>query len=618
MVLLGMALPLSATHLPVKIYTVADGLARDAVGCIVPDSRGFLWLCTDEGLSRFDSYQFLNYGLEQGLAHRSVTAFLETHQGIYLAATGYGVSRLDPAAPRSSPRKFVSLPVNGGKGPFGAYALFEDRAGTVWSATSNGLYRIDHPGGPDAALHFVDLGLQPGETPAASVAEDRYGGLWVSTGSGLCRRWPDGRVERYTGPANGLPARTASSLLVDGEGRLWVGTLDGLWRMRVEPRGQAPHIERAYGTRDGLGSARIHSLFQSASGTIWVGTASSLSELVVSGGGREWFRSYSAEQGLSGRAVMSLNEDRAGNLWAGVDHGLARIARNGFATYTAAEGLGDLAISSLFEDAGGNLFAISNQTSSIVIHRFDGSRFHAIRPQYPANIRYFGWATNQSALRDRHGEWWIATGEGLVRFPRTTTVEELAHTPPKAVYTKRNGLPEDEIFRVFEDSRGGIWVTTYSFAAGPSRWDRATGVFRRFSKEECPGLATAFAEDRAGNLWIGFSNDVLTRKPTGLIRYRGGQMERFTNADGVPAGWIRALHVDRAGRLWIASGDGGLGRLDDAAAERPRFSAYTTAQGLSSITVRCITEDRWGRIYAGTARGVDRWDPDTNRLVGRP
>ena len=50
-----------AEQLPIKTFTTADGLANDAINQIVRDSRGFLWFCTAEGLSRFDGYQFTNY-----------------------------------------------------------------------------------------------------------------------------------------------------------------------------------------------------------------------------------------------------------------------------------------------------------------------------------------------------------------------------------------------------------------------------------------------------------------------------------------------------------------------------------------------------------------------------
>src|SRR5512139_771165 len=75
------ALPALAHRLPLRVYTVADGLARDSVRCIVEDSRGFLWFGTDEGLSRFDGSGFRNYGEREGLAGHSVRALLEERDG---------------------------------------------------------------------------------------------------------------------------------------------------------------------------------------------------------------------------------------------------------------------------------------------------------------------------------------------------------------------------------------------------------------------------------------------------------------------------------------------------------------------------------------------------------
>src|ERR1051326_3642217 len=70
-------------QLPLKIYTTADGLARDQINRIVRDSHGFLWFATEEGLSRFDGYKFTNYTTDQGLPHRTVNDILETRGGAY-------------------------------------------------------------------------------------------------------------------------------------------------------------------------------------------------------------------------------------------------------------------------------------------------------------------------------------------------------------------------------------------------------------------------------------------------------------------------------------------------------------------------------------------------------
>ena len=200
----------------------------------------------------------------------------------------------------------------------------------------------------------------------------------------------------------------------------------------------------------------------------------------------------------------------------------------------------------------------------------------------------------------------MPTIQGLYRFPRTSGVEQLGQIRPKAIYTTRDGLSSDHIFRLYEDSRADIWITVND----PNRdslirWERATGRFQHYG--EAYGLppgsgATIFREDRIGNLWVGFYTG-------GLARYRDGGFRILSAKDGLPEGMIRDLHIDQSGQLWIATNRGGVARLDDPAAEHPRFLTYTTAQGLASNQATCITEDEQGRIYIGTPQGVDRLDP---------
>jgi ligand-binding sensor domain-containing protein len=75
---IGLPLSTQAERLPLKSFSTADGLPHNTVNRIVRDSRGFLWLCTEEGLSRFDGYAFTNYGTEHGLPHTSINDLLET------------------------------------------------------------------------------------------------------------------------------------------------------------------------------------------------------------------------------------------------------------------------------------------------------------------------------------------------------------------------------------------------------------------------------------------------------------------------------------------------------------------------------------------------------------
>src|SRR3954470_8505030 len=145
-----------AERLPLKTYTTADGLPHNEINRIVRDSRGFLWFCTGDGLSRFDGYGFTNFGTAQGLPHRTVNDLLETRDGRLWVATRGGVALFDPAGlpdrhvvyagpPTSSRSMFTvirpEVPDDGGTD---VNTLIEDRdhAG-IWVGTANGLYRLD-------------------------------------------------------------------------------------------------------------------------------------------------------------------------------------------------------------------------------------------------------------------------------------------------------------------------------------------------------------------------------------------------------------------------------------------------------------------------------------------
>jgi signal transduction histidine kinase len=194
-------------------------------------------------------------------------------------------------------------------------------------------------------------------------------------------------------------------------------------------------------------------------------------------------------------------------------------------------------------------------------------------------------------------------------MPAAATLEQTARQPPEAIYGAREGLPNNDVVRLFEDSRGDIWIATR--AATPSnlsRWERRTGTIHviRDGLSVEHQFPTAFVEDRQGALWIGFEGG-------GLARYANGRFAIFGSGDGVPPN-VLGLHVDGSGRLWIASSRVGLSVVDDVAADAPRFSRYTTADGLSSNNIQCLTGDKWGRLYLGTARGVDRFDPSSGRV----
>ncbi len=643
--LLALAAAIRAEHLPIKTYTVADGLAHNEINKIVRDSRGFLWFCTADGLSRFDGYTFTNFGTDQGLPHANVTDLLETRSGEYWVATYGGIVRFNPKgapvnrvvyageASAIAPMFTVIVPEDQDRRARAITVLLEDRNGTIWCGTQKGLSKLERTN-DRIALRSVDIGI-PNEYPEqgliSDLLEDRHGSLWIAAPSGLYRRWPDGSAARYT-RRDGLPNEYLSKLFQDNQGQLWAATLlGGFFRFVADSSHVPPVVAVTYTQRDGLPTYWVFQLFETSDRRFWVATNRGLVEFFPNGDtqGRR-FRSYTTRNGLSYHLITALNEDLGGNLWLGTStQGAMKLARNGFVTYDEQDALYD--VNAIFADRAGSVCfkgnVLGNERTSVFegakldlldpnppnFHQrfgcFDGQRFNWFKPKAPFN---FGWVMEDVTLQARNGEWWVGSGLGLYRFPASDNFAQIKAARPLAVYTTKDGLAAPQVFRLFEDSRGDIWISTIAaLTNGLARWERASESMRDLSNS--PGLPSlkdnlprSFGEDRAGNVWIGFNN--------GLARYAQDSFKFFTTTDGLPPGSIMNIYLDHAGRLWLASARSGLIRIDNLGGERPSFINYTTAQGLSSNIAVVITEDVDGHIYAGGGHGLDRLDPATGRV----
>jgi signal transduction histidine kinase/ligand-binding sensor domain-containing protein len=621
------ALVARAERLPIKVYTTTDGLPHDTVNRIVKDSRGFLWFCTAAGLARFDGYTFRTFGPEHGLPHQSVSDFLETRAGVYFVATRGGLARFEPGgSPRFVPIPPPAVPAAAAQ----ITGLREGRDGTIWVGTNDGLYRLE--GG--TSLRPVDVGIPreyAEQREVTNVMEDARASVWISTRNGLYRRWPDGSATRYT-KADGLPTDYISGVFEDRERQLWVTTQNhGFFRMTADATHRAPVMDPPFERIQGVPVNWVFQLFQASDGRYWVAMANGLAEFFPNGDvtGRR-FRSYADRSGVTDFQIISVAEDSAGNLWLGTgSSGAMKVTRGGFATYGTPDGI--RSVHAVFEDDRGNVCfrgtvlgdggrtvfegaSLSGPNGDeLWLHVrfgcFDGKRFEWF---YPPGITNFGWVNQGITLRTRNGEWWVGTADGVYRYAPMTHLPRMKTARPIAIYGTQDGLPGPQVFRLFEDSRARVWIATTSPTThGLARWDRETGQLEDLTR--LPGLPSmkddvprAFAEDKEGNIWMGFEG--------GLVRYRDGAVSFFAAGDRLPRGAVRHILVDRTARVWLASAQSGLIRIDDGSGDRPTFSSYTTVQGLSSNTIDVLAEDEYGHLFVAGGRGLDRLDPATGRI----
>jgi ligand-binding sensor domain-containing protein/signal transduction histidine kinase len=636
-----------AEQLPLRVYTSADGLGQNRVKRIVRDSRGFLWFCTADGLSRFDGYRFTTYDTSQGLPYPSINDLLETRKGVYwLASNGGGVFRFNLSegahdrggAPENAKdtqarSRFVVYKLGDTPRMNRPNRLFEDAAGRIWAGTDDGLFVLDESAGTDAFQRVeFENARRDAVIPVWAFAEDDERRLWVATSAGLWRREPDGRIVAF--PVRPHIPGAVWDVVKDASGRMWVGHSNGLLIFKLpdahenfspnessglrvhagagETVGRAQSSSQlssssqlllpdeageayAYTKADGLVHNVLRQIHHAADGRIWLGTASGLSLF-----GAQNFSNYTTAHGLSDDNIRALAEDRDGNLWIGTETGGAiKLARHGLVTYREADGLQGTQVRDIFETRTGLLCVI---TDNGFINYFDGQRFAAVRPNIPPEIKQF-----MGVVEDERGDWWIGTsGFGLYRFSGVRHISELARAR-SVRYTSQNGLSSDSVTRVFEDSRGDIWLGMDSEHV-LARWERAADKFHTY-REGLPGRSQvlSFAEDKSGAVWAGF-------REGGAARYREGRFDLFNESSGLTADEILKMYVDDAGRLWLGSNSYGLVRIDDPAAQRPVFRIYSTAEGLTSGIIRSIAEDNFQRLYLGTSRSVDRFDLATNRI----
>jgi ligand-binding sensor domain-containing protein/two-component sensor histidine kinase len=629
--------------LPTKSYKTGDGLAHNRVKKILRDSQGFLWFGTLRGLSKFDGYRFNTYGPEHGLLDPYVTDILETKNGMYWVATdGGGLFLFNPKGVQASEEVVTTTPhlVKTNLPLFKQYSignsrfanqinvLYQDANGNILVGTDDGMFCIEHSQ-DIVKISPVHLNVQISPSKylwVRAFLEDKEGSLWIGTSHGLIRRLSNGHIINYINETSLNPFEHIRALLKDHEGRLWVGYNGGLLVLKPEPISEVQdktsvtirsknivqsftpnkiELPSGFGEScnlDKLFHKGARALYQHDDERIWASGVSGIGEFKGNN-----YRFYSAKNGVTGDAINSFAEDQDGNTWIGTDTGGAlKILRNGFTSYGEPDGITDTNIKGVFEDLAGTLYTVSYFGD---IHYFDESKFTKLNLNLPSSSTSLVQAWTYKPFQDHTGEWWFASYNGIYRFPRAESVTQLAHAKPKKLYTTKDGLANNNVNKMFEDSRGDLWISMFSRSKEVlSRWERSTDTFHNYSDKDGLSpfkLAISFAEDASGNVWIGFEDGQ-------LVRYKAGRFTQPTKELGLSVGDICTLYFSaHSGTLWFGTSEGGLGRINNPNDEHPQLVMYTTANGLHSNHVDSITEDHLKQLFIGTNNGIDIFDPKT-------
>lgn len=607
--------------LSVQRYSLEEGLSQQAVNAIAQDAEGFMWFGTEDGLNRFDGYEFRQLrherANEQTLPNGWVSALVPADDGLWIGTDGGGIvfrsaqtGRLSSPAPlRDTPDLERIRSVT--RDSLGRLWIGSRDAGVaIFDPRTNELERLRHS--PTEPQSLSDNSI-------FTILSLRNGNKLVGTAAGLDMISASNHdIARVALPAEltppGQPLRIRA-LVEAADGMVWVGTDNGLGR--YDPRNDRWRVYRHDASNPvSLPDNHVWSLLIDSQGRLWVGMIQALAWFDSA---TESFSSYRRDpvdaRSLPDNYIVSLFEDRGGSLWIGTKSGgLAkwnpRTWSFGHTRASSAEGYSDSNITSFAEDRlgrlwigtfGGGINLLDRSTGKVTqIRHGNGARGSLSDDRVMA------------MLEGSDGEIWVGTmAGGLNRFdPRTLRAEVFQHDP--AVPTALGATGVMSLLEVDKQ----LWVGT--FGGGISRFDSRTRRFDNLRAGPEDGLhlssgrVTALARDRTGHVWIGTDGggvnvwDVKTRR---LYYYKRDAKQ----LDSLSADTIYTILVDDNGGVWIGTRGGGLDRVVNPAdaPSQLRFTNISEAQGLPNNSVYGVRADGMGNIWLSTNFGLGRIDPRT-------
>ena len=590
LVTIGQSEKLFSQILPFHYYTTADGLPSNQVSQIFQDSKGYLWICTSNGLCMFDGVSFTSYSILNGLPENDIDGILESPSRpgtLYVIGKKGNLTLMRDGV-------FSSVKLNT---PFQGTLFDEvkaDEDSCLWGLAGDKLFAIKN----DSAV-WSRLPLVFNETRWVHILLPEHGGVWISDGKDLAfyQRTIDYRWEKIT--TLHFPSVITFAML-ESEGNLFI-TLSNCMLYEVRNRVIGRHRQLPW---DGGGPR----LTLDHHGILWMTSSTGINSVAKERFDTDPFRSCSVENGLPEQIVSQVLFDREDNLWiASWSRGLAVLTARGISRIPLDPEAG---ARWGIVDGEGNFWAKAYRGIWQLYQDSNGSWQKILHP-LPLSDR--------TVCFDHNGGFWVISyvgdigGDGKASFisryqingrKKQTRLQLDRRFPyPKELHEKT------DIFAALLDRENRLWL-------GMNRY--AVVVFNpetmRPIQTYIPGIGAPdnsvreIFQDRRGRIWFGGWDGGLALVDT--VNPLTGKAKIFTMNDGLSDNRIRSIFEDKRGRIWIGTRFGGA-----AVYENDHFTMISMKDGLLSNAIWSFTEDANGRIWLGTDVGMQAIDGATLRVL---
>lgn len=554
--------------------SMQEGLRSNTVRNIVQDAVGFVWMGTDNGLSRYDGYEVRTYrNAAQGSDQYVSTLMVDGNR--LLLGTSRGLYAFDTRTERFAPflAHYVTTQPT---------SMARDRDGNLWVSTmGQGVWRYDARG--RRLRHFV-FRAQGGRVAQVMVdADNQVWALSNSGGAALCRLDKARDTFRPVEVGAGVGSHGGLRMAQGRDGTLWVGTwTNGLMRMGRDGR-MTQAIEPAACPM----VRHIHTLVERSADCLLLGCDDGILHYNPQTG--EWQKVVLEEAGeypLSDKFVYSIFCDKEGGVWFGTFYSGANYlsaAANRFMGYGhGVRGYRGNVVSRFCEDDRGRVW-IGSDDGGLACY---DPRTRRMEP-YAGQTVLSGY--NVHGLCADGMRLWVGTySNGIVRLDMASGAMR--------TYGAADGLDGHSCYAIARDSCGRLWVGTME---GVGRYEPAVDRFVRMRR--AGAVVVDIDEDRRGHLWFATQGGGLLRHTPATGAWRAYRSDG--RRGGLPSDEVNAVLVDGGGRLWVGT-QGGLCRYDE------RADAFEpVALGLPwAVQVQGMV-DRGDELWLATTHGIVRYAP---------
>jgi ligand-binding sensor domain-containing protein/signal transduction histidine kinase len=638
--------------------SVEDGLPQSSVNTIAQDKAGYMWFGTQDGLARYDGYEFTIFRNSltdpNSLCNNFITSLLVTERGSIWIGTSNGLSVYDPLL-----NEFVSyyhdtsdsLSLNSST----ITSLFQDSDGIIYIGTNAGLNKVNHHKSHHA-VQFERYRTNPDPGPMEifsgtvhDITEDGWGRIWIaSQGKEADTRADNGALTVFSKTSGRFEhfyhnqgTHTLSSSAIRSlhyrDSNLWAGTINGgLNRISLSSEGNIEQIDHFTHQSDDPYSIPHHYVSKITSGAdsdIWIGTYNSLVSLNPR---LDLFKNYTNVEEFrssNSSAINDLYVDTAGNLWVATSNGL-------FVYYSNRQPFdveipdpdaensilaGD--IFGIYEDSRGEVWTLSFGSGiNRIEYQPNGQKY--IYTYTPLSSAHPSLSSAQllGVTEDHNQDVWISSFDGLFKIIKTDQPEtvNITHFSPERLAI--NPDIRKYYTQIYTHPNGSLWVETYQNGVDEIHIRDQELVIENHSEitiGDTSHRILAFYMDPDGTSWI-VTRDFLGR---GLIDENGRL--QVTPIFGKQVEWNRIVDLDikyvmgdQSGRVWAGTSNGLVKLRVDSAPDSNEndhlwadITIYTEADGLSNNTVYAIAGTPDNHLWLSTNRGLSRFSVENEQFT---